>query len=148
MALLQAINLHHSYGDQPILDNASLTIDAGERVCLVGRNGCGKSTLLKMIAGRITADGGEIIRPASIRISELPQEVPASMPGTVYDCIAGGIGGLARIITDWHHVAIEAATNPDALKRLQSLQDQIEANQAWNLETRISSTISRLKLPA
>ena len=147
MSLLQAKNLYHSFGDQPILDRASLRIDAGERVCLVGRNGSGKSTLLKIVAGKIRADDGEVIHSSELRIAELRQEVPETMPGSVYDCIAQGIGRLADILTRWHHAAVESASDPKALSRLQTMQDQIEANDAWNLESRISSTISRLDLP-
>jgi len=147
MSLFQAKNLHHSFGDQPILDRASLRIDAGERVCLVGRNGSGKSTLLKIVAGKIRADDGEVIHSRELRIAELRQEVPETMPGSVYDCIAQGIGKLADIFTQWHHAAVESASDPKALNRLQTMQDQIEANDAWNLESRISSTISRLDLP-
>ena len=148
MPILQARNLHHSFGDQPLLENVNLTLEAGERVCLVGRNGSGKSTLLKIIAGNIRADEGEITHAAELRIATLQQQVPKTFDGSVYDCIALGIGELAGIITDWHHAALETTTNPDALDRMQAYQDQIEAHNAWNLETRISSTISRLSLPA
>jgi ATP-binding cassette subfamily F protein uup len=148
MALLQAKNLHHSYGDHALLDGVDLTLEVGERVCLVGRNGSGKSTLLKIIAGDIKVDEGEIVHAAELRIAELKQEVPQAFSGSVYDCVARGIGELAEVITEWHHAAVESATNPAALNRMQRYQDQIEANDAWNLETRISSTISRLSLPA
>jgi len=148
MSLLQAKNLHHSFGDQPLLDNVNLTLEAGERVCLVGRNGSGKSTLLKIIAGDIKVDEGEITHSAELRIAELRQEVPKNFAGSVYDCVAEGIGELAGVITNWHHAAVESATDPGALVRMQNYQDQIEAHNAWNLETRISSTISRLSLPA
>ena len=148
MPLLQAKNLHHSYGDQPLLDGVSLTLEPGERVCLVGRNGSGKSTLLKIIAGDIKVDDGDIIHPAGLRIAELRQEVPQDFIGSVYDCIAQGIGELGKVITNWHHAAIASATDPHALQLMQRYQDQIEAHSAWNLETRISSTISRLALTA
>jgi len=148
MSLLQAKNLHHSYGDHALLDGVNLTLEAGERVCLVGRNGSGKSTLLKIIAGRIKVDDGDIIHGSELRIAELSQEVPQGFPGSVYDCIAQGIGELASIITAWHHAALESVSNPQALDRMQGYQDQIEANAAWNFETRISSTISRLSLSA
>jgi len=148
MSLLQAKNLHHSYGDHALLDGVSLTLEAGERVCLVGRNGSGKSTLLKIIAGRIKVDDGDIIHSPELRIAELNQEVPQGFDGSVYDCIAQGIGKLASVFTEWHHAALESASNPAALNRMQRYQDQIEANDAWNLETRISSTISRLALSA
>jgi ATP-binding cassette subfamily F protein uup len=148
MPLLQAKNLHHSFGDQPLLDNVDLTLEPGERVCLVGRNGSGKSTLLKILAGGIKADNGEIIHGPELRIAELKQEVPQNFAGSAYDCVAQGIGELAGVITDWHHAALASASDADALPRMQRLQDQIEAHNAWNLETRISSTISRLALPA
>jgi ATP-binding cassette subfamily F protein uup len=148
MALLQAKNLHHSYGDHALLDGVNLTLDAGERVCLVGRNGSGKSTLMKIIAGRIKVDDGDILHSPELRIAELNQEVPQGFDGSVYDCVAQGIGKLAGVFSEWHHAAIESATDPSALNRLQKYQDQIEANDAWTLETRISSTISRLALPA
>ena len=148
MSLLQAKNLHHSYGDHALLDGVNLTLETGERVCLVGRNGSGKSTLLKIIAGRIKVDEGDIIHSPELRIAELNQEVPQGFAGSVYDCIAQGIGKLASVFTEWHHAAIESASNPAALNRMQRYQDQIEANDAWNLETRISSTISRLALSA
>jgi len=148
MPLLQAKNLHHSYGDQPLLDQVDLTLEPGERVCLVGRNGSGKSTLLKILAGDIKVDDGEIIHAPELVIAELKQEVPQEFSGSVYDYVARGIGELAEIITDWHHAALAAGGDADQLNRMQRLQDQIEAHNAWNLETRISSTISRLSLPA
>ena len=148
MSLLQARNLHHSFGDHALLDGVDLTLEAGERVCLVGRNGSGKSTLLKIIAGQIKSDDGNISHNPELRIAQLGQEVPQGFAGSVYDCIALGIGKLAGVFSEWHHAALEAATNPKALDRMQRYQDQIEANDAWNLETRISSTISRLCLPA
>jgi ATP-binding cassette subfamily F protein uup len=146
MSLLQARNLHHSYGDQPLLDDVNLTLEIGERVCLVGRNGSGKSTLLKIIAGDIKVDEGEIIHSAELRIAQLRQEVPQDFSGSVYDCVALGIGELGGVITNWHHAAIASASDPAALQRMQRYQDQIEAHGAWNLENRISSTISRLSL--
>ena len=147
MPLLQARNLHHSYGDQPLLDKTGLTLTAGERVCLVGRNGCGKSTLLRILAGRIKADDGEIVHSRELRIAQLVQDIPDDFGGSVYDVVAQGIGELSSLITEWHHLTQETANNKAAMSCLQNLQNQIETQQAWNLENRISTTISRLKLP-
>jgi ATP-binding cassette subfamily F protein uup len=148
MNLLNANNLYHSYGDQPLLDMANLSIEDGERICLVGRNGTGKSTLLKMLSGQIKPDEGEINKSRGLRVAELKQEVPASIEGSVYDCIASGIGELGNVITEWHHLVLQVATDISVLPRMQELQDIIEANNAWNLENRISATVSRLNLPA
>ena len=148
MSLLQARNLHHAYGDHALLDGVDLTLEAGERVCLVGRNGSGKSTLLKIIAGDIRADDGDITHTGELRIAQLGQDVPQGFDGSIYDCVAQGIGELAGVISEWHHAAQAAAGDARALDRMQRLQDQIEASGAWNLETRVSTTISRLGLSA
>jgi ATP-binding cassette subfamily F protein uup len=148
MNLVNAKNIYHSFGDLPLFDSTNLTIETGERICLVGRNGAGKSTLLKMLSRQISPDDGEFNFARDIRIAELKQEVPDSLEGSVYDCVALGLGNLADVITEWHHLALAAANDADVLTRLQQLQEIIEANSAWNLENRVSSTISRLGLPA
>ena len=132
MSLLQAKNLHHSYGDQPLLDDVSFALDAGERVCLVGRNGSGKSTLLKILAGDIKVDEGEIFHAAELRVAELRQDVPQDFAGSVYDCVAQGVGELGGVITNWHHAALASVDDPRALQLMQRYQDQIEAHGAWN----------------
>ena len=147
MPLLQARNLTLAYGDKPLLERADLQLEPGERVCLVGLNGSGKSTLLRVIAGEARVDDGEIVRPAGLRIGFLAQDMPAGFEGSVYDCVAAGIGKLAGTITDWHHAALAAAEDTSALRRLERLQNEIESAGAWNLESRISSTITRLGLP-
>jgi ATP-binding cassette subfamily F protein uup len=148
MNLVNAKNIYHSFGDQPLLDSTNLTIETGERICLVGRNGAGKSTLLKMLSREIKPDDGEFNFARDIRIAELKQEVPDSLEGSVYDCVALGLGNLSDVITEWHHLVLVAASDADVLPRLQQLQETIEANNAWNLENRVSTSISRLGLPA
>ncbi len=80
-----------AYGGPLLLDDASLQIESGERICLVGRNGEGKSTLLRLITGTEKPDRGEIIAQAGVRIGFLPQSVPRDMPGTVHDVVMEGI---------------------------------------------------------
>lgn len=82
--MLALRKIRHGFGGAPLLEEVSLEIKAGERVCLIGRNGTGKSTLLKIVAGEITPDDGEIEKQPGIRIATLPQEVDAGgHPGTV-----------------------------------------------------------------
>lgn len=71
---LRQIQLH--FGEQPLLDNVDLTIEAGERLCLVGRNGSGKSTLLKVLAGEVQADDGQIESTQNLTISRLNRKCP------------------------------------------------------------------------
>ena len=60
MSLLTILDAELAFGLQPLLDRASLTVNAGDRIGLIGRNGTGKSSLLNAIAGRIELDDGEI----------------------------------------------------------------------------------------
>src|SRR5581483_577937 len=86
--LLQLKNLSLSIGSTPLLDHVDLTVERGDRLCLVGRNGMGKSTLLKVIAGEVDVDDGEVIRARGSKIATLPQDVPRALAGTVRDVVA------------------------------------------------------------
>ena len=78
MALLTYRNLTVSFGGPRLLDDAGITIEKRERICLIGRNGEGKSTLLRIIDGEIKPDTGEIEAIPGLRIGKLDQEVPPS----------------------------------------------------------------------
>jgi ATP-binding cassette subfamily F protein uup len=74
MSLITLLDSHLAYGDRPLLDGAQLSVRAGERVGLIGRNGTGKSTLLRVIAGLAQLDDGEMQRRDSMRITFVEQE--------------------------------------------------------------------------
>ena len=76
MSILSTHDLTMSFGLAPVLDSAQMTIEAGERVCIVGRNGEGKSTLLKVIAGQLSPDDGTIQTKPGLNIASVPQEMP------------------------------------------------------------------------
>ena len=90
MGLIWINEVSVSFGGPRLLDGATLQIEAGERIGLLGRNGSGKSTLMKLLVGDITPDSGGIIRSNDARIAMLPQDVPDDPPGTVYDVVAAG----------------------------------------------------------
>ncbi|MFF2449308.1 ABC-F family ATP-binding cassette domain-containing protein [Neobacillus sp. NPDC058068] len=73
MILLQVNQLQKYYGADLILSNIKLELQTRDRVALVGRNGAGKSTLLKIIAGHLSHDGGDIIKPKEVTIGYLAQ---------------------------------------------------------------------------
>ncbi|MEA2067779.1 MAG: ATP-binding cassette domain-containing protein [Verrucomicrobiota bacterium] len=91
MALLSLQNIHKAFGAAPLLSNATLQIERGERICLVGRNGEGKSTLLKIVAGSIEADSGEILRQPGLKVRRLRQNVPHNLTGTVEELVFHGL---------------------------------------------------------
>ncbi|OJW12279.1 MAG: ABC transporter ATP-binding protein [Planctomycetales bacterium 71-10] len=91
MALLSLRGISLSFGGPKLLDGVDLTIEANERVCLLGRNGEGKSTLMKLISGEIAPDDGTILRQQGLRVARLLQDVPAGHGGTVADEVAAGL---------------------------------------------------------
>ncbi len=99
MPILSAQNISLRFSGPPLLDNASFDIEAGDRICLVGRNGEGKSTLLKIIQGEMGMDSGDIVKRTGLKVSRMVQEIPAHMEGTVRDVVMAGIA------QDGHHDA-------------------------------------------
>ena len=91
MALLSLRGVSLAFGGPRLLDQVDLQIEPGERLCLLGRNGEGKSTLLRLIRGEIEPDEGTITRQQGLRITRLPQDVPAGHGGSVADEVAQGL---------------------------------------------------------
>ncbi len=149
MTLLSLKDIHLSFGGEPLLEGVNLELDAGERVCLVGRNGCGKSTLMRVIAGRQAPDRGEVWRSAHLKCGWLEQELPAGVPGTVYEVVAGGVGDLFSLLSRYHAASRQAATGSDReLAELALCEAEIEKAGAWQLQRRVELVLSRLKLDA
>lgn len=148
MALVTLTNVYHSFGDQPILNHSDMSIEQHERVCIVGKNGAGKSTLMKLIAGLLKPDEGSVIVQKGIKITQLRQEVPQNMHGSVYDIVGQGLGNLGQIITAWHSIIASGASDAASMDKMAKLQHEIDVNNAWNLEQQISTTLSQLELDA
>ncbi|MGE7663722.1 ABC-F family ATP-binding cassette domain-containing protein [Peribacillus sp. NPDC097197] len=85
MILLQINQLSKYYGAELILSNMKLEVQNKDRIALVGRNGAGKSTLLKIIAGQISHDGGEIIKPKDITIGYMAQDTGLESELSIWD---------------------------------------------------------------
>ncbi|WP_077210606.1 ABC-F family ATP-binding cassette domain-containing protein [Bacillus dakarensis] len=85
MILLQVNQLSKSFGADPILTNIKLEVQTRDRIALVGRNGAGKSTLLKIIAGHISYDSGEIIKPKDVTIGYLAQNTGLESEASIWD---------------------------------------------------------------
>ncbi|HSO66319.1 MAG TPA: ATP-binding cassette domain-containing protein, partial [Desulfatirhabdiaceae bacterium] len=90
MALISLKNICMGFGGNLLLDHVQLQIEAGDRVCLLGRNGTGKSTLLRLINGDMSADEGEIQKQQNVRIAMLSQDVPQDLSGLTQDIVYAG----------------------------------------------------------
>ncbi len=148
MPLLTLKSVHLSYGAPALLEDVSLTIERGERICLVGRNGVGKSTLLKILGGVVQPDGGEVRCDPSVTVACLAQESPAGDERRVFDLVAAGLGDVGGLVADYFHLSQRLAQgDPSAsLNRLAGLQQALEAGGGWEIEQRTERVISRLGL--
>ncbi|HZR26832.1 MAG TPA: ATP-binding cassette domain-containing protein [Vicinamibacterales bacterium] len=90
MPLVALDGVSIGFGHLPLLDAATLHVEARERIALIGRNGTGKSTLLKIVNGDVAPDAGTVWRQPALRIARLEQDVPLSDPRTVFDVVAEG----------------------------------------------------------
>ena len=148
MSIIRLRNISVSFGGPAILHNISLSIDAGERVCLLGRNGMGKSTLMKAIAGDLVPDSGEIERQQGLVTAKLDQQVNIGAGGAVFDVVAQGLGESAELLKAFHHavhnLAVEHSGRAEA--ELEKAQHAVEVAGAWQLNQQVESILSRMKL--
>jgi ATP-binding cassette subfamily F protein uup len=138
MAVLSLSNAHLAFGHVALLDNAAFSLEAGERLGLIGRNGAGKSSMLKIIAGLEKLDDGLLQMTQGLRICYVPQE-PVFEPGhTVFEAVSEGVAEAKAVRQAYE----EHADGVD----LDALQTRIEALDAWNWEQRVDTTLAQLHL--
>jgi ATP-binding cassette subfamily F protein uup len=142
MPLVQLQRVDFSIGGPLLLEHVDLSIEANERLCVVGRNGEGKSTLLKLIGGELRADDGEVRVQNGIVIARLAQEVPQDTTGSVFDVVSEGLGDLGRLLAHYHHAL--AIGDMGALGEAQA---KIEAQHGWDLDRRVEEVLAKLELP-
>ncbi|MFN8588388.1 MAG: ATP-binding cassette domain-containing protein [Candidatus Eisenbacteria bacterium] len=96
MALISLSEVSLAFAGPPLLDRASLQIEPGERIGLLGRNGAGKSSLLRVLDGSLAPDSGEVVRQSGVRVAGLQQDVPADVHGPVRDWLHHVLGVAAH----------------------------------------------------
>ena len=148
MSLIRLRNIHVGFGGPAILESISVSIDAGERLCLLGRNGTGKSTLLKVISGEVKAESGDFESKQNLKLAVLDQEPRGDLEGSIFDVVAMGLGDNAKYLQDYHHALhnFSENTNDQTIAELQRAQDQVELHNAWQLNQQVEEVLSRMKL--
>ena len=147
MTVLTLHNISLSYGLPPLLEDLNLSLEKGERVCLIGRNGTGKTSLLRILAGEIEADAGQRVLSDGARVALLQQEIPTGLEGRVFDVVASGLGDVGELVRRYHESSRDVAEGkPGALDRLTALQHRLEAQGGWDIEQQVEMVISRLGL--
>jgi len=148
MALLTLRDIQLGFGGPLLLDHLNLSIEAGERVCVLGRNGEGKSTLMKVIAGELSVDDGERVLSSGTRVARLTQEVPEGTSGSVFEVVADGLGETAAKVKAYHEASQRVIEDhsEQALDRLSHAQQAMEAINGWQLEQQTERVMSRMQL--
>ena len=149
MALVSLQDVKVSFGGPLLLEGVDLSIDRGERVCLVGRNGTGKSTIMKLITGEIKPDGGKIVFQQGVKITLLTQEVPQALFGSVFDVVSSAFGEQGKLLAAYHHVSARLAHDHSEklMAELEDVQHKFESAGGWQMQQRVDEILTRLKLP-
>jgi ATP-binding cassette subfamily F protein uup len=137
--LLTLRNISLAYSTHPLFESAEMTIQYGDRICLVGRNGTGKSSLLKIIAGETQPDSGEISGIDGLKVTRLIQDVPHDLTGSVYSIVAHGLGEIGKLVLEYH----DPSTPAD---RLVHIQEALENSGSWDSKSQIDAVLSRMQL--
>ena len=139
--LLAATELTVRYGERTILDGATLAIEEGDRLGLVGRNGCGKTTFLRILAGLQSPDGGEVTRRREVVVSYLPQDFMLDAAKSVAENIRDGAKPVLDLVAEFESL-------PAASKRHEELEHRIATLEGWTLDQRVATAMSHLNCPA
>jgi len=138
--IIAATDVVVRYGDRTILNSATLGIQEGERIGLVGRNGCGKTTFLKILAGLQSPDIGEVSRQRDLAVSYLPQDFMLDATKNVYENIRDGAQHVLNLIKEFESL-------PHDSRRHEYLEQRIMVLDGWTVDRRIEIAIEHLNCP-
>lgn len=135
-------NIQLIRGNQMLLDNASATINPGQKVGLVGKNGCGKSTLIALIKGELSTDAGAISVPHHWAMAWVNQETPAlDMPAIEY--VIDGDREYRQL-----EQSLEMANQANDGNKIAELHGKLDAIGAWSIRARAASLLYGLGFSA
>jgi ATP-binding cassette subfamily F protein uup len=148
MSIFTLQSVRKDFGIKEILKDASFSLDATDKVGLIGTNGSGKSTLLKMIAGLEPIDGGQLLVNSGVNIVYLPQQPDLDDNRTVLEQIFADSGEQMELVRQYEEVSHKLAHGQGEADRLMSqlsnLTHQMESTGAWELETNAKIILTKL----
>jgi ATP-binding cassette subfamily F protein uup len=152
MSLYTITGAQLAFGHVALLDHADFSLEAGERVGLIGRNGAGKSSLLKIVADLSKPDDGLVTRQQGLTSVYVPQEPEFDTDDTVFDAVAAGLTHARALLDEYDAVANQLADEPEGqehdslMSRMNTLQSALDHADAWNWSTRVSTTLQQIGL--
>ncbi len=147
--ILTIENLAKSYGLKTLFSAVSLTVDAGDKIGIVGVNGTGKSTFLKTVAGLLPSDEGSITTMRGLRLEYLAQDKEVAPDNTVLMEALRGTSPLMEALRGYEMTLAEAMQHPTdsvTAKRLAGFSARIDALDGWQLESRAKMVLTQLGL--
>ncbi|WP_087658485.1 ATP-binding cassette domain-containing protein [Caballeronia terrestris] len=152
MSLYSISDAQLAFGHVALLDHADFSLEAGERVGLIGRNGAGKSSLLKIVAGLTKPDDGLVTRQSELSTVYVPQEPEFDLDASVFDVVASGLTNARALLDEYEEVVHALADTPEGaahdalLARMNTLQSSLDLHDAWNWRTRVATTLDQIGL--
>ncbi|MBD1871564.1 ABC-F family ATP-binding cassette domain-containing protein [Leptolyngbya sp. FACHB-671] len=148
MSIFTLQSVQKDFGIKEILKDGSFSLDATDKVGLIGTNGSGKSTLLKMIAGLEPIDGGQLLVNSGVNIVYLPQQPDLDENRTVLEQVFADSGEQMAMVRQYEEVSHKLAHGQGDADRLMSqlshLTHQMESTGAWELETNAKIILTKL----
>ncbi len=145
MALIVLTDAKLAFGHVDLLANTHFSLEAGERIGLIGRNGTGKSSLLKILAGLEKLDDGQLQYQQGLRMAYVAQEPIFDPKDTVFEAVAQGVAEVKALREEYEELSV-ADWNDESHHRLDEIQSRLEAMSGWNWEQRVHETLDRLHL--
>ena len=147
MNLVTLENLFHHYGERALLEDATLLINEGDRIGLIGRNGSGKTTLLRIIAGQEAPAAGRVTVWGGVRIQYLPQDPELDDHLTVLETIFRSDAPQMRLLRDYQQVSEQLQRTPNdsnLQERLIALSSEMDRSGGWAAEAEAKTILTQL----
>ncbi len=145
------VRARKAVGDKVILDDVTMSFFPGAKIGVVGPNGAGKSTILKIMAGLDTPSNGEAKLSPGYSVGILMQEPELDETKTVLENVQEGVGEIKGKIDRFNEISA-ALADPDAdfdalLAEMGTLQEAIDAADAWDLDSQLEQAMDALRCP-
>ena len=145
------VRARKAVGDKLILDDVTMSFFPGAKIGVVGPNGAGKSTILKIMAGLDTPSNGEARLSPGYTVGILMQEPVLDETKTVLENVQEGVGPIKAKVDRFNEVSL-AMADPDAdfdtlLEEMGTLQGDIDAADAWDLDSQLEQAMDALRTP-
>jgi ATP-binding cassette ChvD family protein len=145
------VRARKAVGDKVILDDVTMSFLPGAKIGVVGPNGAGKSTILKIMAGRDQPSNGEARLTPGYSVGILMQEPELDEDKTVLENVQQGVGPIKAKVDRFNEISA-AMADPDAdfdalLAEMGTLQEEIDAADAWDLDSQLEQAMDALRCP-